>query len=112
MTLNQSDFSSHDRYHIYLFGIVFCGDEVNNGLNEPGGGWGIRDVGCVELCGRVGYFLLQHIIQLLAHFLKRKDSEDTLVDERCLPRYEGLWTRDTEELVVVQAISHNRYTCL
>lgn len=65
---------SHDCYYSYLSGIVFCGDEVNNGLNESGGGWGVGDVGCVELCGGVGYFLLQHIIQLLAHLLKRKDS--------------------------------------
>ena len=87
----------------YLFVIVFFGDEVNNCLNESGGGWGVRDMGCVELRGRVGYFLLQHIIQLLAHFLKRKDS---LVDERCLPRYEGLWTRDTVHRGASGGLSH------
>ena len=55
---------------MYLLGVIFLSDEVNDCLCELRSGRGVLSTRIVQLQSGLSYLLLQHQVKLLPHFLE------------------------------------------
>ena len=55
---------------MYLVGVIFFRDEVNDSLNELGGGGGVGGLWVVQCHPGVCYLLHQNRVQLSSHLLQ------------------------------------------